>query len=88
MTTGNGPAMNRTTKTIPRSIIAATAVAALSFGAVACSDDDDDPDDVDNPVDTLGDQVDSMVDEVDSVVDTLDDQVDSVVDEVDDTTDG
>ncbi len=80
--------MNRTTSTIPRSLIAATAVAALTFGAVACSDDDD-IDDVDNPVDTMDEQVDSMVDEVDSVVDTMDEQVDSVVDDVtDDTTDG
>ncbi len=76
--------MKRTMSTIPRSLIAATAVAALSFGVVACGDDDDD--DVDNPVDTIDDQVDSIVDEVDSVVDTIDDQVDSVVEG--DTTDG
>ena len=59
---------------IPRTLLAAGTVAALSFGAMACSDDDGDPDDVDNPVDGVDDQVDSIVDQVDSVVDDIQDE--------------
>ncbi len=55
--------MKSITNTIPRTLIAATAVAALSFGAAACSDDDGDPDDIDNPVDGVDDQIDSIVED-------------------------
>jgi hypothetical protein len=55
--------MKRNTSTIPRALVAAGAVAALSFGVMACSDDDGDPDDIDNPVDGVDDQVDSIVEE-------------------------
>ncbi len=62
--------------TIPRALVAASAVAALSFGAVACSDDDGDPSDLDNPVDGVDDQVDSIVDGADSIVEDIGDTTD------------
>jgi hypothetical protein len=73
--------------TIPRALVAASAVAALSFGAVACSDDDDDPSDLDNPVDGVDDQVDSIVDGADDQVDSIVDGADSIVEDIGDTTD-
>lgn len=48
---------------MPSKVVAATAVAVFSLGAAACSDDDGDPDDLDNPVDGVDDQVDSIVEE-------------------------
>lgn len=42
--------------------LAPLAVAALSLGAAACSDDDGDPDDLDNPVDGVDDNVNDMMD--------------------------
>ena len=68
--------MKSNSSTIPRALVVASAVAALSFGAVACSDDDGDPDDIDNPVDGVDDQVDSIEDQVDSIVEDVEDTVD------------
>lgn len=53
----------------PTRLLAPLAVAALSLGAAACSDDDGDPDDLDNPVDG----VDDNVDDLDIDIDTDDD---------------
>jgi hypothetical protein len=38
-------------------LVAPLAVAALTLGVAACSDDDGDEDDIDNPVDGVDDQV-------------------------------
>ncbi len=50
------------TRKHPRSarLLAPLAVAALTLGAAACSDDDGDPDDIDNPVDGVDDNLDDM----------------------------
>jgi hypothetical protein len=61
---------------------AALTVGVLSFGAVACSDDDGN--DNDNPIDTVDGVVDSVGDVVDSVEGEIDDVVDSITDELDD----
>ncbi len=61
------PTRNRTNMT--RKIIAASAVAVLSLGAAACSDDDGNEDDIDNPVDGVDDQVDDELDELDEEID-------------------
>jgi hypothetical protein len=42
-------------------LLAPLAVAALSLGAAACSDDDGDPDDLDNPVDGVDDNLDDVI---------------------------
>lgn len=54
----------------PRStrLFAPLAVAALSLGAVACSDDDGDPDDLDNPVDGVDDNLDDTDVDIDTDV--------------------
>ena len=45
-----------------RKLVAASAVAVLSLGAAACSDDDGNEDDIDNPVDGVDDKVDEELD--------------------------
>ena len=50
----------RNTATLTRRIVAASAVAVLSLGAAACSDDDGNEDDLDNPVDGVDDQLDDI----------------------------
>ena len=67
------------TNTMTRKIIAATAVTALSLGAVACSDDDGNEDDIDNPLDGVDDQIDDGAE-------NISDEIDSEV--PDDSTDG
>lgn len=61
------------TNTLTRRVIAASAVALLSLGAVACSDDDGNEDDLDNPVDGVDDQLDdisnTIADDIDSETD-------------------
>lgn len=49
-------------------LLAPLAVAALTLGAAACSDDDGDPDDLDNPVDGVDDNLDDMTDTVPATV--------------------
>jgi len=65
-------AITRTT-TFTRRIVAASAVAVLSLGATACSDDDGNEDDLDNPVDGVDDQLDdistTIAEEIDSETD-------------------
>jgi hypothetical protein len=62
------------TRTYNRStrLLAPLAVAALSLGVSACSDDDGDPDDLDNPVDGVDDNLDDTDVDVDVDVDTTD----------------
>jgi hypothetical protein len=55
---------------IPRRILAASAVAVLSIGAVACSDDDGNEDDIDNPVDGVDDQIDDVGGEIEDEIDS------------------
>ena len=57
--------------------LAPLAVAALSRGAVACSDDDGDPDDIDNPVDGVDDNLDDLENDLDDG--DLDDGVDDTL---------
>ncbi len=59
-----------TQHTLPRKFIAASAVALLSLGAVACSDDDGDDDDIDNPVDGVDDQLDDGLDELEDDIES------------------
>ena len=47
---------NTRTPNIARRIIAVSAIGILSLGAAACSDDDGNEDDLDNPVDGVDDQ--------------------------------
>ncbi|NNE11406.1 MAG: hypothetical protein HKN41_04090 [Ilumatobacter sp.] len=63
-----------------RPMIAGLAVVGLSLGATACSDDDGNVDDVDNPVDGVDDQIDDGADEVQDEVDSETDNDDSVED--------
>ena len=51
---------NTRTPNRTRRIVAASAVAVLSLGAAACSDDDGNDDDLDNPVDGVDDQLDDI----------------------------
>ncbi len=53
-----------------RTAVTAMAVAGLTFGAAACSDDDGDSTDIDNPVDGVDDQVDKGADAVEEEVDS------------------
>lgn len=57
-----------------RPMLAGLAVVGLSFGAAACSDDDGNDDDIDNPVDGVDDQIDdgaeNLEDEIESETDT------------------
>lgn len=46
----------------PARWLAPLAVAALTLGAAACSDDDGEPDDLDNPVDGVDDNINDVVD--------------------------
>lgn len=48
------------TPNIARRIIAVSAIGILSLGAAACSDDDGNDDDLDNPVDGVDDQLDDI----------------------------
>jgi hypothetical protein len=57
-----------TTENLPRRIVAATAVAVLSLGVVACSDDDGNDDDIDNPVDGVDDQIDDGADRIEDEI--------------------
>ena len=53
--------MTNTSRTsISRRLVAASAVAIFALGAAACSDDDGNEDDLDNPVDGVDDQVDDI----------------------------
>lgn len=54
-----------TTRTRSRISLAALAAGALTLGAVACSDDDGDPNDLDNPVDGVDDVVEDIQDTLD-----------------------
>lgn len=63
-------------RTIIRPVVAGLAVIGLSVGTVACSDDDGNEDDIDNPVDGVDDQIDdgaeNIQENIDSEVDTTD----------------
>ena len=63
----------RNTATLTRRIVAASAVAVLSLGAAACSDDDGNDDDLDNPVDGVDDQVDDIAN---TIADSIDSETD------------
>lgn len=52
-----------------RRIASLTMVGALTLGVAACSDDDGDPDDIDNPVDGVDDNLDDMNDGTDLDID-------------------
>jgi hypothetical protein len=58
--------------TLRRSIVSLVAVTSFAVGASACSDDDGEEDDIDNPLDGVDDQVDEELD-------TLDDEIDPEV---------
>ncbi|MEZ5379565.1 MAG: hypothetical protein R2733_23895 [Acidimicrobiales bacterium] len=45
-------------------------VAGLTLGAAACSDDDGDSTDIDNPVDGFDDQIDSGAEELENEIDS------------------
>jgi hypothetical protein len=53
-----------------RTGVAALAVTTLGLAGAACSDDDGEEDDIDNPVDGVDDQVDDELDDLDSAIDT------------------
>jgi hypothetical protein len=53
-----------------RAGVAAIAVTSLGLAGAACSDDDGEEDDIDNPVDGVDDQVDDELDTLDDEIDT------------------
>lgn len=53
-----------------RAIVTACAVASLAFAATACSDDDGNDDDLDNPVDGVDDQLDEQLSDLGSTIDS------------------
>lgn len=59
---------------LKRILAASTAVVVLSLGAVACSDDDGDSTDLDNPVDGIDDQIDDGAEEIDESIDSETDE--------------
>lgn len=59
---------------LARAALAASAVAVLSFGAVACSDDDGNDDDIDNPLDGVDDQIDDGAEDVEQEIDSETDE--------------
>ncbi len=58
------------TTTLTSRILAASAVAVLSIGAAACSDDDGNEDDLDNPVDGVDDQIDDGAENLEEEIDS------------------
>ena len=56
--------------TLRRSAIGLVAIASFAVGATACSDDDGNEDDIDNPVDGVDDQIDDELDTLDDNIDT------------------
>ncbi len=75
--------INTRTPNIPRRVAAASAVALLSLGAVACDDDDNDGNiEVDNPVDDVEEGVDDVGEDVEDVTNSIAGEVES------ETTDG
>ncbi len=57
---------NRITRSFGTGLI----VAGLTLGAVACSDDDGDGTDIDNPVDGVDDAVDKGAEEIENQIDS------------------
>lgn len=68
---GNAVGMKNT---LTHKILAGSAVAVLSLGVAACSDDDGNDDDIDNPVDGVDDQLDDLGETIDSNVDSETDE--------------
>ena len=66
--------INTRTTSLTRRIIAASAIGVLSLGAAACSDDDGNDDDLDNPVDGVDDQL-------DDISNTIEEEIDSETDD-------
>jgi hypothetical protein len=64
--------MIKTTKSgrLRRTGVAALAVTSLGLAGAACSDDDGEEDDIDNPVDGVDDQVDDELEDLTTVIDT------------------
>ncbi len=58
------------TGTLTRKFAAVSAIAVLSLGAAACSDDDGNEDDIDNPVDGVDDQVDDISEDISDSIDS------------------
>ncbi len=53
-----------------RKIATAAALVALTLGAAACSDDDGNADDIDNPVDGVDDQIDDGAENLENEIDS------------------
>lgn len=60
-----------------RPMVAGLAVVGLSLGAAACSDDDGNEDDIDNPVDGVDDQIDDGAENVEEEIDSETDSTDT-----------
>lgn len=60
--------MRKQTRT--RMVLAPIAVATLAIGMSACSDDDGNEDDIDNPLDGVDDQIDDELDDLDDQITT------------------
>ena len=69
--------------TLRRSVLSLVAVTSFAVGASACSDEDGEEDDIDNPVDGVDDQVDDELDSLEDELDTADDEIDQIDDEID-----
>lgn len=66
-----------------RTAFALIAATSLTLGASACSDDDGNEDDIDNPLDGVDDQIDDELDTLEDELDTADDEIDEIDDEID-----
>ncbi len=62
--------VRRTSAGIGRGIASGVAILGLTLGAAACSDDDGDSTDIDNPVDGVDDQIDSGAEELEEEIDS------------------
>ncbi len=62
--------ITRSSTSLTRKLVAASAVAVLSLGAAACSDDDGNDDDIDNPLDGVDDQIDDGAEDIEENIDS------------------
>jgi hypothetical protein len=63
-------AVMQTQRTMFRPALAGLAVIGLSLGATACSDDDGNNDDIDNPLDGVDDQIDDGAENIEENIDS------------------
>jgi hypothetical protein len=63
-----------TARRLRRAGVAAIAVTSLGLTGAACSDDDGEEDDIDNPVDGVDDQIDDGAEDIEEEIDSETDE--------------